>query len=116
MTQKDIKKLAIASYTKGSLDEVEIVKIVKFLNRKELKVYIRALRLIESKNTVIVTTADISTSNFLEKQISEVFEGKKVNIKEDKNLIAGIKIEDYDNIYEFNVKNTIENIVEYISQ
>ena len=41
---------------------------------------------------------------------------KNIQLKEDKSLIAGIKIVDNDLIYESNVKNTLENLVSFIKQ
>jgi len=34
----------------------------------------------------------------------------------DKKLIAGIKIIDNDNVYDFNVRNNLKNLVSYINQ
>ena len=48
-------------------------------------------------------------------KIKEIFPDKKIVLKEDKSLIAGIRIIDKDTIYDFNIKNTLENLVKYIS-
>jgi len=40
----------------------------------------------------------------------------RIEFLEDKSLIAGIKLIDNDNIYDFNLKNTFENLVSYINQ
>lgn len=110
-----IKKLVIASYTQNKLDEIKVGKIAKLLNKTELREYIKALKAFESKNTVIVTLAD-SKDKSLSKDFSKLFKDKKIVIREDKSLLAGVKIEDYDDIYEFNLKNKIDNIVNFISE
>jgi F0F1-type ATP synthase delta subunit len=41
---------------------------------------------------------------------------KKIIIKEDKTLLAGMRIEDADMVYDLNLKNTLNRIVEHISE
>lgn len=114
MNTKDIKKLALSSYTKENLDENKTLRIANLLKKGDLRQYLKTLKLIEKKNTVKVTVSskpDISIQTNLKK----IFKHKKIIVKEDNNLIAGIKIEDFDNVYEFNLSNTLKNIVNYIS-
>lgn len=114
MKNTDIKKLANASYVREELNEEKVLKIAKLLNKGQLREYIKALKLIEKKNTVKVTISS-KPDIFLQNSLKEIFKSKKIKMTQDDNLIAGIKIEDFDNVYEFNLSNTLKNIVNYIS-
>jgi|SRR3989338_2936922 len=115
MTTRDIKKMALLSFKNENLDEQIVLKIAKMLSKKDLRQYIKTLRLIDRKKTVVVSIAN-KTNVSLQAKLTKIFKDKKIIIKEDKNLIAGIKIEDFDNVYEFNLKNTLENIVNFVNQ
>lgn len=112
---KQIKKLALASYTKNNLDYSLVKKFKKNLNRSELKEYVTALKNIENKKNVVVTVVDTSFSTDLIKKMESIFKGKKILVKEDKSLIAGLRITDYDMVYELNLKNKIDKIVNFIN-
>ena len=112
---KQIKKLVIASYTKNSLDEKREAKIATYLSKSELREYIKALKAFERQNTVIVTLADANEKTVVE-DFSNLFKDKKIVIRKDKSLIAGVKIEDFDDVYEFNLKEKIDNIVSFINE
>lgn len=116
MTTKQIKNLAMASYTKNSLDAKKVNRIVKLLSRAQLKTYVKFLKSLESSKTVKVIIPKHGTKSDLTKELKKVFSDKKLEFSEDKSLIAGIKIIDNDIIYDFNLKNTFENLVSYINQ
>lgn len=105
-----IKKLAKASYTKGSLDSKKVVEITNNLSKRELHEFIKALKLIEDKNTVTITVSDKRMSNKMIDKVKNRFKGKRVEVKEDKSLIAGARILDFDTIYEYDLKSRIEDI------
>lgn len=111
---QQIKKLVIASYTQNKLDEKKVIKIAKLLSKTQLREYIKAIKAFEKQNTVVVTTAD--KNDGLIKEFSKIFKDKKIVIRKDKSLLAGVKIEDFDDVYEFNLKNKIDNIVGFISE
>jgi F0F1-type ATP synthase delta subunit len=52
----------------------------------------------------------------LAKEFKRIFPDKRLEFSEDKSLIAGLKLIDNDIIYDFNLKNTFENLVSYINQ
>jgi F0F1-type ATP synthase delta subunit len=116
MTTKQIKNLAIASYTNNSLDIKKINRISKFLNRTQLKRYIQFLKNLEKSKTVIVTMSQLNVKNGLENELKKIFPGKKLRFLEDKSLIVGLKLTDNDIIYDFNLKNTLGNLVSYINK
>lgn len=116
MTIKQIKKLAESSYTRDLLDAKKVHRIVKFLSRGELKVYIGFLKSLENSKTVKVIVSRLDAKTVLSKELGGKFPGKKLEFSEDKSLIAGLKLIDNDIIYDFNLKNTFENLVSYINQ
>jgi len=115
MTKKDIKKLAEWSYTKENLDQKKARKITKLLGKSDLKLYIKALKNIESKKVVRIVVPDkkMIDINML-KQFQTAFPKKRIEIEEDSGLILGIKIVDNDLIYQLNLKNTLDNLSQYL--
>lgn len=115
MNDKFIKSLANASYTKANLDEKKIERIVKKLTRLELKKYIKALKILEKQKTTYLYLSKIPDNKAVG-QFKKMFPDKKIIVKEDKSLIAGIKIINDDQVYEQNIKNTLDNLVNFINQ
>lgn len=115
MTNKLIKKLADASYSKNWLDQNKVNKIVKKLTKSDLKQYIKELKALENKKRVYVYMAKLADTK-LQNQIKKFFIGKKVLFQEDKNLIAGIKIVNNDIVFEQNLRNNLNNMINYIGQ
>jgi F0F1-type ATP synthase delta subunit len=116
MTIKQIKTLAASSYTKDSLDAKKVSSIAKLLTRAQLKTYVKFLRSLKRSKTVKVIMPKLDAKSDLVKNLRKIFPDKKMEFSEDKSLIAGLKIIDNDNIYDFNLKNTFENLVSYINQ
>lgn len=116
MSIKRIKNLAKASFIKNKLDEKKTLKIGKLLKRGDLKKYINEVKRIDKQNTVNVYFSNLSDYKIFKKRIEKMFETKEIKLIEDKSLIAGIKVEDNDDIYEYNLKTNIGNIVNYISE
>jgi hypothetical protein len=116
MTIKQIKNLARASYTGKILDLKKINRIAKLLSRAELKRYIRFLKSLEKSKTITVVMSNLYVKTGLEKELKQIFPGKRLEFIKDESLIAGLKLIDNDNIYDFNLKNTFENLVSYINR
>jgi len=116
MTTKQIKNLAISSYTNNNLDIKKVRTVSKFLNRMQLKRYIQFLKNLEKNKTVVVAMPKLNDRNTLENVLRKIFPGKKLQFFEDKSLIAGLKLTNNDIIYDFNLKNTLENLVSYINK
>ena len=114
MTKKQLKKIAIESYTNGQLNEKKVKKIANFLSRQNLKEYIKILRELEKAKQVIVFVPRLYKNRDIEKQLSNVFGGKKIVFKEDSSLIAGLRVEDNDLTYELSLENTLENLKTHI--
>lgn len=115
MNKKDIKQLAQFSFTKENLDEKKVLRIAKLLDKRDLRQYIKELKLKINKNTIKVSVSS-KLDKETENSLKTIFKNKKMEIIEDKDLIAGIKIEDFDNIYELNLKNTLDLMINYIKQ
>lgn len=115
MSKKEIKQLVIASYTKEKLDIKKINKIVKLFTKKDLKSFIKYLKAYEKTKTVIIEMPNLTDKTDLLKQMKKLYSNKNIELKENKSLIAGIKIIDNDMVYEQNLKNKLENIVSFIN-
>ncbi len=115
MNRQLLKKLALASYTNGKLDERKVNLIVKYLKRSEFKYYLRALKNLESTKTVYIQTAnELGTEE--KKSIKSLYGSKNLVFTKDRSLIAGIRIIDNDMIYENNLKNNLKNLVNAINK
>lgn len=114
MTKKQLKKLVLESYTGNNLNEKTVEKIAGFLNRKELKQYIKALKLKENKMSVTISLPHNATTG--EKSlVKNLFPAKKLIFKVDPSLILGFEVIDNDFMYNINLRNTLENLVTYVS-
>ncbi len=109
----NIKKLAELSFTKNDLDPKKVNLIKKYLKRKDSRNYIKELSRIINKKTLIVTSV-LSLNEEDRKKISSLFPGKKITYNIDRSLMMGVRIIEDDNIYELNLKNTLENIAAHI--
>jgi len=116
MTRKLIKKLVLASYSNNRLDSKKVSRIAKLLNRKELKTYIKAIKNYENARTITLLAPHVSINGGFISEIKKIFPGKKILLKQDGSLIAGIRIIDNDTIYDFNIRNTLKNLVSYINK
>ncbi|HEX7042734.1 MAG TPA: hypothetical protein VF189_05785 [Patescibacteria group bacterium] len=114
MTKKYISQLVSASYTKEKLDKGKVERIVKLLNRSELKLYIRGLKLVEKTKTISLVLPDTKLYNTTKKVWENKFKGKKINVSEDKSLLLGVKVIDNDNVYDMSLKNNLSEFVDTI--
>lgn len=109
MKKNIIKKLAEESFTKNGLNENNVIKIARKLKREDLKVYIKDLKNIEAKKTVTVTLPSLKNSNDLKNYFSKIYPEKRIILKEDDSLLTGIKVVDYDNVFELSLKEILEH-------
>lgn len=115
MDKKLIKKLAIASYTNNKLDEENVNRIAKNLNRRELREYIKALRDLQNKNTVYVDYSSELDDNY-KRQIEGIFPNKAVIFRRNKDLILGIRITENDIVSNINLNNSLKQITMYFDK
>ena len=113
MTKKKIKDLVLASYKNDSLDAEKVDSIADNLPKYDLKRYIRYLKIEENKRSIIVT---LPFTQGERKILGELFPNRTIIYKKDPFLMAGVKIIDNDTLYEFDLKDTLDNIVSHIKQ
>lgn len=113
MTIKQIKFLSTKSFTRNDLDPKKVKIFTAKMKRKDLRNYIRAIKAIDEKNKITVIIPALK--DFKKNDIAILlkhYKDKKIIYQEDPNLLVGIKIIDNDLIYDFNLKNSLENLVE----
>lgn len=115
MTKKEIKQLVLASYTKDKLDIKKINTIIKFFSKKDLKNYVRYIKSYEKTKNIIIEMPVVSNKEDILRQFKKLYPDKNIQLKENKSLLAGVKITDNDIVYEQNLKNKLENIVSFIN-
>lgn len=113
MTKKQIKKLAEVSYTNNFLDAKKVERIAKNLTRGEIKEYISALKTKESKTSVIINIPAELSSKIKEK-FQSFFPDKKIIYKVNPSLLVGVRIKNDDLIYNYNLKDTLEDLTSVI--
>lgn len=115
MTYKYIKKLAENSYKSFDLDQKSVEKIIKLLTKKELREYIKILKKLEQKKSIIIVIPNEKISKkSLSMQLKKIFPDRKIIYQTDPSLLLGIRIIDNDLIYELNLKDTLEQISTHI--
>lgn len=113
MKQKNIKTLAEASFTDNEIDEKRVNMIAAKLKRKDLRTYIKALRLVQQQHTVTVempTAVDESAQQDLQLR----FPDKKIIYSINKDILAGMRIIDNDLLYDFSLQNKIDKAVKHL--
>lgn len=113
--KKIIKNLVNSSYTNNNLDSESVQKITGYLNRKMLKAYIKEIKQYEKKTTVFVDLPFIVQESE-KKQIQTLFPKKKILYNTDQTLLAGLRITDYDIIYELSMRDSLNKMLERIEQ
>jgi len=116
MTKKEIKELAKISYTNDQLDEKKVINIVKILNRRDLKRYIHSLLQNEQEKNVIIALPKANGYNESEKVFEKIFSNKRIEYQNDPSLLLGAKIQVNDIIYDFSLKEKLENAEETIEK
>lgn len=112
MTKKMIHQLVNASYKKDQLDAEAVKKIVSLLIRKDLKAYIRSLKLAEKARTISLVLPKKSVYN--KTTFESLFQGKRITVSEDPSLLLGLKIIDNDMVYDMTLKQKLENFVQQL--
>lgn len=114
MTKKQLKNLVLQSYTKGLLDEKKVKSAALILTRSQLKQYIKELKNYESKKTVSINAAQLPTKAY-QQIFLHLFPGKQIVYTVDPTLLVGIQIVNNDLVYNFNLKDTLDNLLSHVS-
>lgn len=113
MDRKKINQIALESYTNDFLDEKKVNRISVVLSRSDLKKYIKALKNIEKKKSLIISAPFIGPNA---SQFEKLFPNKKIVLIKDPSLMLGVQIVDNDIVYDFSLKNTLGKIISYIEK
>lgn len=117
MTKKQIEKLVLQSYTGRRLDNKKINKLISKVPRRDLKMYIRALKSWERKRSIdIIIPNEKYKKNLKIEMIKKMFPDKEIKYSTDSTLVAGIRIVKEDMVYDFNLKTILEDIIENIKK
>ena len=117
MNKSLIKLLAKKSIKNNRFDAVMIKKIASLLKRSDLKTYLKELKDLREKNTVYLS---IPSNGILEEEAKKFFaknfSGKQIEVTLDPSLIGGIRVRNYDMIYEISLKDELEKSLDYITE
>lgn len=114
MTKKLLKQLINYSYKNNALIPKNVNSITGLLKRKDLKLYIRAIKIQEKKLSVFI---DMPINNGdIKDKFNRIFPNKKISYRKDPTLMLGARITSDDMLYELNLKNTLDKILEFIEE
>src|SRR3989338_695165 len=116
MKIREIKKLAEQSFTNENLDIKKIKRIIGLLGKKQLKIYIKFLKKLENERLVWVFTPMDKVEDKITGKIKNMFPNKKIEYVTDPSLIAGLRVIDNDMVYEFNLKDSLDNLIAYLKK
>lgn len=98
----------------GELDAEKINRIADLLTKKELKLYIKALKNWEKQTKIMVEVPSEEKLNLDE--LKDLFPDKKFVISVDPSLLLGMRLQDNDDVFEMSLKNTLDKITEHIEE
>ncbi len=106
-----LKQLVDASYSKqGILLQNKVFDIADHLKRKDLKSYIKALKMKEAKTTVLIETTS-KKKQFIGTTTHKLFPNKKIRYIYSPNLLLGIKVTNNDIVYEANLAHSFNALL-----
>lgn len=112
--KKELKKLALSSFSGNDIDVKKVKRIAGVLSRRELRQYAKLLKLIDSQKKVRVIISS-KADKTLQSKISKMFVDKRVIFEEDPSLLLGVKIVNNDVLYDFNLKNELNEMKEFVA-
>lgn len=115
MIKDRVKLLVKESYTDGTLDENKVLSITETLKRSELKAFIKEVKKLERKRTVIVATPYIPNDNE-KRSLADLFPGKDLEFLADQSLLTGLKIINDDLITDISLKEKLKKISDYLEE
>lgn len=115
MNRKIIKKIAEDSYSKKGLERAKVFEFARALKRRDLREYIRILKNFENRMTVTVTLPRENEISEIRRRLNKIYPNKKIVFTIDPTILAGIRIVDYDDVYEMSLKNFLETKLDQIT-
>ncbi len=116
MTKRLLQQLVLASYQDEDLDAHNVDEISKRLSTKDLKAYLRALKLMEQQKKIYIAMPSASVYNTSKKDLKKLFPKKELVFTEDPSLLLGMRLIDNDMVYDMNLKSRLENVIEEVEQ
>ena len=86
------------------------------LGDKQLKAYIKFLKKLENERLVWVFTPMDKIEDKITGKIKSMFPNKKIEYVKDPSLIAGLRVIDNDMVYEFNLKDSLDNLITHLKR
>lgn len=114
MTKADLKILALIIVQSGISKKIAKRLFIK-LKKSEQKMLLEQIKLEIQKNKISVISAqkvDIATG----KKLKELFKKEKIEIVENKDLGAGLIIQDNDTIYDMSFKGNLINTLNAVTE
>ncbi|MBI4079599.1 MAG: hypothetical protein HY429_04905 [Candidatus Levybacteria bacterium] len=113
MQKKLLKKIVAHSFDGELLKKDFVVEVANMLSRKDLKQYVKALKVVERKKEVIISLALTPTKK--QKHVfSDLYTNKRIIYRIDKRLGAGVKIEENDKEFAFNLRQILDGLVQHV--
>lgn len=115
MKKKEIKAVALKSFVRNNLNPKKVKLFASKMTRKQLRDYVKYLKFYDAKNkiTIVVPRLDMVKKTDL-RIFTKFYADKKVIFKEDPSLLLGIRIINNDLVYDLNLKDSFENIMQNI--
>ena len=111
-----LKQLVDASYNEqGLLEQNKVFAIADHLRRKDLKSYIKALKVHEAKTTVLIETSS-QKKNLIDVVAHKMFPDKKIRYIYSPDLLLGTKVTDNDMVYEANLAHSFDSLLTSIKE
>ena len=96
------------------LNPKNVNSIAGLLKRKDLKQYIRAIKIQEKKLRVFI---DMPINNVgIKDKFNRIFPDKKISYRNDPTLMLGARITADDMLLEINLKNTLDKMLLFIEE
>ena len=115
MNRQTLKQLVMESHSEsGELDAEKINKIADLLSKKELRLYIKALKNWDKQTKIMIDVPSEDTFNLDE--LKELFPNKRFMVSVDPSLMLGMRLQDNDDVFELSLKNTLDKITEHIEE
>lgn len=115
MTKKLLKQMVEVSYNGQDLDVKKVEAIASRLSRKELREYIRALKIAERKICVLVDVPTENGEKYL-KDFQSLFPNKKLVFRKDASLVFGTRVTDNDIVYAMNLRDSLQGMLRYVEE
>lgn len=115
MTRKEIKLIALKSFVKNNLDPKKVKLFSSKMTRKQLRDYIKYLKFYDARSKITVVVPDLDKIKKTDlKVFTKFYSEKKVIFKEDPSLLLGVRIINNDLVYDLNLKDSFEDIIQNI--